>query len=177
MRNGMIWLCCWLLAASASAETLLGSTNIEITGEIFARTCDIAEGESNKVVDLKEHDRRLFDHVGAVSDSQPFTITLENCVLNPKTSNDVYMTFSGQPANGSPELLALTNAGNSGVAGGVAVEILNASKQRIALNSEQAYPITDGTNDFVFNLRYYAISSPVSAGDANATLYIDLRYE
>ncbi len=176
MRNLFTYFCLILVSFFSHAEELEGSVDIEISGNILARTCDIATADVAKNVDLHEHDRRAFSQVGDTSPTESFTIQLENCVVKPNETNSVYMTFSGQSASDA-DLLALSHAGNNGVAKGIAVEILNSGKQRIPLNSEQTYPINAGDNLYTFGLRYSAISVPVTAGDANAVLYIDLRYE
>lgn len=176
MHHLFIGISLILVSLFSHAEIQEGSVDIEISGNILARTCDIATADATKNVDLHEHDRRAFSQVGDTSPTESFTIQLENCVVKPNDTNSVYMTFSGQPASDA-ELLALSHAGNDGVAGGIAVEILNSGNQRIPLNSEQTYPISAGDNLYTFGLRYSAIAVPVTAGDANAVLYIDLRYE
>lgn len=176
MRHLFIGISLMLVPLFGYAETLEGSVDIEISGNILARTCDIAAADVTKNVDLHEHDRRVFSQVGDTSPTESFTIQLENCAVNPNDTNNVYMAFSGQSASDT-ELLALNNVGTDGVAGGIAVEILNSNNQRIPLNSEQTYPISAGDNPYTFGLRYSAIAVPVTAGDANAVLYIDLRYE
>ncbi|HHT8250384.1 TPA: fimbrial protein [Citrobacter braakii] len=161
------------------AETQAGSGALYFTGNILARSCDVQTSDYNRVINLGEHDRKLFSHSGDVSPSVPLNVTLVNCQLNPGTTNTISMTLEGDGDPDDTTLLQLTDKGNSGTASGIAVEILDNNEQRVALNSDVIKtPMLSGSTPLhPLKLRYRATQNQVTPGKANAILWITLHYE
>lgn len=53
------------------ADTQAGSSALYFTGNILARSCDVKTSDYNRVINLGEHERKLFTHTGDVSPSVP----------------------------------------------------------------------------------------------------------
>ncbi|HHL3255808.1 fimbrial protein [Citrobacter braakii] len=163
----------------SQADTQAGSSALYFTGNILARSCDVKTSDYNRVINLGEHERKLFTHTGDVSPSVPLNITLENCQLNPNSTNAISMILGGTGDSADTELLQITTKDGSRTASGVAIEILDNSDQRIALNSDVVkVPMQKGDTPLpTLKLRYRATQDQVTPGEANAILWVTLRYE
>lgn len=165
------------------AEIAAGSGAVTFKGRILARSCDVKESDRNPIILLGEHDKKLFTHSGDVSPEKSLNITLINCQVNPHTHNMITLGFKGETDANDAELLKLASSNEqgdplTGIASGIAIELLDANNQRIALNSTIAVPMQKGETPLpTVKLRYRATQVPVTPGEANAVLWLRLRYE
>ena len=88
--------------------------------------------------------------------------------------------FSGTQDNDNSKLLALSDtAGKGGMASGVGVEILDANKKSVPINTaSDSQTLQEGDNNtLTFFLRYQATKIPVTAGNASSVMYFDVTYQ
>ncbi|MBV7403497.1 fimbrial protein [Enterobacter sp. ENT03] len=176
------WIFGLMFIPYSHAETLSGSIGVRFFGTILAQSCDVKESDREQTISLGDHDRKLFTHAGAVSPAQSLNITLINCQAE-RSTDTINLSFTGNADPDDSQLLKLTgndDQGNplSGIASGIAVELLDEHDNRIALNSDIHVPMQTGDTPLpTVKLRYRATRVPVTPGEANAILWVRLRYE
>jgi len=171
----------WLLASlvfTPFAFADLAHFNLVMTGTILKESCDIDAGSKNQTVRIGDFSENAFKAIGDVSPQKAFTIELTKC--SPDIINAA-ITFTGAQDGGSdPSLLALSDTGGTGnMAKGVAVQLLDAHGEPLAVNSLSPirYTLHGGSNSLNFALRYKATAHPVTPGNASAVLYFAMDYE
>ncbi|WP_225684777.1 fimbrial protein [Klebsiella michiganensis] len=83
--------------------------------------------------------------------------------------------FDGTADSSVGTILALTQ--EPGVAQGVGIQLMDNKNVVVPLyTASSAYPLQPGENSLAFVARYYATSSTVNAGFANATSTFTLNY-
>lgn len=169
-----IFSCIFPLTASAAN---VGLTTINITGSILPSSCTIATGKNNLNVYMGSFGNNTLTAVGQVvaASKQSFDVSLTGC-------NDgiigTVMTFSGSADTDEPALLALSSPDADGTAKGLAIRLSDNADNVIDINKAMALqPLVPGDNTITFNLAYQVTKVPVTAGDANAVLYLDLAYQ
>lgn len=173
----MMCVCAPGLMMARSASAVDGAYNLQITGTILSRSCEVSSSSQNQTVNIGQFSAGMFRAAGDTSAAKPFSIVLNNCG---PAATGVKMTFSGTSDSSNAALLALSDtSGNGGMASGVGVEVLDASQQPLALNtlSSTAYAIKPGDNTLPFYLRYKSTQSTITAGNASAVMYFDLQYQ
>ncbi|PJX32794.1 adhesin [Klebsiella sp. A-Nf5] len=147
----------------------LAKVNIELSGTITAMSCKVDPTDRDKTVQLGSWDTKQLHYTGH---SVPvyFNIHLTNC-----TASGVTLSFTGKKDKTDPTLLALSD---NSTGAGVAVEIMDAAHNRIAMGEHYSRVAVDKKGDAVlaFSARYAAVS-PVSAGTAYAESEFTLTYD
>ncbi|WP_232062573.1 fimbrial protein [Buttiauxella agrestis] len=161
-----------LVAPYAAADAY----NLQMTGTILSRTCDVSSSQS-QTVNIGQFSVSHFAAAGDTTAAKRFTIDLVNCG---SAATGTKLTFSGTNDSDNPALLALSDTGSTGaMATGVGIEILDGNQQPLAINtlSSAVYELSPGSNSLPFYLRYKATQNVVTAGDASSVMYFDLQYQ
>lgn len=173
--NKWIFTLACLLPFMANAITV-GSNYLMIFVPILPSSCTIATGKSNLDVNLGTVTNNTLTTVGQIiTPGKSFDISLTGC--NSGIIGTV-MTFSGATDNDQPSLLALSNPDAADTAKGLAIRLSDKANNVIDINKKMAlYPLLPGDNTITFNLAYQVTKVPVTAGNANSVLYLDLTYQ
>ena len=160
-----------LLTIFAPALATANDT-ITLNGTIVAPSCDISTTEATQNISLGVVPANSLTSIGQLSAPVPFSIHLTNCNY-PST---LMWTYTGT-ADDSGNNLALTDAAD--VAKGINVGIYSdaSGSTPVNLNSQQSIALTTDSHTLDTWLAYKVTSLPVSAGSANAILYIDFAYQ
>lgn len=87
------------------------------------------------------------------------------------------MTFDGDYYNGLNDYLKLTGYGNTGVAKGVAIQLMDSNNNHLKLGEKSAaIPLTAGAADVAFKATYAQVESTVDAGTANGVATLLVTY-
>lgn len=166
----------------AIALLILGSTaqaadpyNLQITGTILSKTCELSSTSKNQTVQMGSIYSDRIARTNASPRYEPFTIELEKCGT---LASHMSVTFSGTVSAQNPALLAIPAGADN--AQGVAIELYDRDKNPLALNTPgDATPLTASqpTVTLTFYARYVTDGTPVHAGAANTTATFVLNYE
>ena len=175
MNNYVTFLLFYLLCFSVSAADV----TVNLNGGILTQSCNISSQDLIKNINFPDLNPSDFSQAGATSAEQPVSIFLENCTGK---VNNVAYEFSGDADAADSTLLKITGKSvseNTPLATGLAIEILDRDKKKVALNTKKALNeiITGATYSLDFYFRYKAVSNNVSSGDASAVVYLDIYYE
>ena len=162
----------WTLALALFSPSLLatnaGSVEITLHGNIVASSCTVSEGDDNQTIVLGDWAVKNFTDSGVRSQPVYFGIALTDC-----SASTAELTFSGSQDSSSAELLALDS---DSTAENIAIEILDADKNRVPLNQSVSTTIdSDGNAAYTFYANYISTGT-VSAGTANGTLTFTINY-
>lgn len=163
-----------LMTKSATASD---TPNLEITGTILSRTCEVATTSLDQTVDIGQFMAGSFTSIGTASAAKKFTIELTNCG---SVADGAKLTFSGTSDTDNPALLALSDtSGEGSMASGVGVEVLDNNQQPMAFNtlSTTIFALAPGDISLPFYLRYKSTKSTVTPGNASAVMYFDVQYQ
>lgn len=157
--------------ASAFAYQASASTNIELTGTIVALGCTVDPGDVNKPVILGDWVTTQLKKAGDHTKPYAFSIHLTGCAVN-----GVTVAFSGQKDAHDATLLALDA---EATAQGVAVQIMDAKQNRIAMgdNAPEAVPDANGDATLNFLANYVSTQDRVTGGSASADTEFTLSYD
>lgn len=170
---GILALCSVLPVAANAAE--VGSTMILVTGTILPSSCNIAAGENKKSINLGTYANNALTTVGKVLTSKDLTVSLTGC--NTGIVGTV-VTFSGDADKDVPALLALSNPDATDTVQGLAVQISDSGGNIIPVNGQSSLQtLSPGNNTLKFKLAYKVTKIPVTPGNANAVLYMDMAYQ
>ncbi|MGP8885172.1 fimbrial protein [Klebsiella pneumoniae] len=87
------------------------------------------------------------------------------------------MTFDGDYYNGLNDYLKLTGYGNTGVAKGVAIKLMDSNNNHLKLGEKSAaIPLTAGAADVAFKATYAQVEGTVDAGTANGVATLLVTY-
>ncbi|MEX1843596.1 fimbrial protein [Enterobacter cloacae] len=120
--------------------------------------------------------------VGSTSAAKDFSINL-SCDTGVSGAFKVMMQLDGTPVSGleNQGVLALTNSGASGVAGGVGVQVLNKANSTPVSFAKPwqvgAYPISASLITVPFSARYYQTAASVTPGTANSSMTYTISYQ
>ncbi|QOV80982.1 fimbrial protein [Enterobacter asburiae] len=153
--------------------------NLKFTGTIVASSCDVDTSSANQDVTIGQFSPADFPSIGTTTAVAKFNIKLKDCSEDITGSK---VLFSGTSDNSDPTLLALSNTGNGTegkMATGIGVQILDANQNPISINNSDSdvYPLAEGDNTLNFYLRYKSTKTDVTAGDATAVMYFDMKYQ
>ncbi|HFZ8995711.1 TPA: fimbrial protein [Citrobacter freundii] len=163
------------LFSAGSLSAMAHDGTVNITGSIYASSCDVDSSSQNQPVTIGDFSASGFSKVGDVQGKKEFSIKLDNCTSGIAGTT---ITFSGTNDTDNTQLLALNNAGSSGMATGVGIEILDQDSVQLPINTEsKQYALAAGDNSLTFYLSYMATKIPVTAGDASSVMYFDLSYQ
>lgn len=160
----------WVTGNALADDSLLGTINIELRGNVVDYSCYIQAGDDNKTVELGRWATKQLRNAGSVTQSIPFTLKLTGC-----PPGFASMTFSGSKAGNNPDLLALNGTSS---ATNVAVELRDESKTRLPLEKASPGVKVDANGNVVltFFANYIATSDNPGAGSANADATFVINY-
>ena len=171
------WLAAgWALCLSTSHAANNG-VEIDMSGTVVAATCDVETADTLQTIFIGNFSSNAFHAVGDVSSTADLLIRLNNCSSGIAGAS---VMFSGTQDNDNRKLLALSDtAGKGGMASGVGVEILDANKKSVPINTaSKSQALQEGDNNVLtFFLRYQATKIPVTAGNASSVMYFDVTYQ
>lgn len=175
MNKSFTFLLCCFYCVSASAVDV----TVNLNGGILAQSCNVSSQDLIKNVIFPDLNPKDFNQIGATSAEQPVSIQLVNCTGN---VNNLTYQFSGESDDSDSTLLKIIGKGGMSediLATGLAIEILDENKKKIALNSIQALNklITSNSYTLDFYLRYKSTSKDIGSGDASSIAYLDIYYE
>ena len=175
MNNLLRFLLLYLLSHSAYAVDV----TINLNGGILAQSCNVSSQDLTKNINFPDFNPRDFGQAGATSAEQPVSIFLDKCTGN---VDNISYQFSGEADVTDSTLLKVTGKGRTPediLATGLAIEILDKNKQKIALNAIQPLNeiISSATYTLNFYLRYKSTSNKIGSGDASSIVYLDIYYE
>jgi type 1 fimbria pilin len=120
--------------------------------------------------------------VGTTSTAKDFAIAL-SCDTAISGAFKVMLQLDATPVSGlaAQGVLALTNAGAAGVAGGVGVQVLNRNTSSpVALATPWLvgnFPISSSLINVPFSARYYQTAARVTPGTANSSMTYTITYQ
>lgn len=168
--RSLVFLLTMTFNQSLIAATL-GSVEISLHGNIVASSCTFSEGSDDQTIPLGDWPVKNFsDNSSGGIRTVPvyFGISLTDC-----SASSTELVFSGKQDSSSAELLAL-DSGSS--AKNVAIEILDAERNRVALNQTVSNTVdSDGKVAYTFYANYIS-TGLVQAGSANGTLTFTINY-
>ena len=165
-----------LISSGAEAENnvqikdALAGVNIQLSGNIVALGCTVEPDDVNKVVNLGDWATKQLHYPYGHSEPVVFSIHLTGC-----SASGVTLAFSGTKDATDNTLLALND---ESTASGIAVEIMDASRNRINMGDSAQRVVVDSLGDAVltFAACYRATATP-SAGTAVAYSDFTLTYD
>ncbi|MFM4809521.1 fimbrial protein [Aeromonas hydrophila] len=156
-----ISMVCACLSLSAKANT----TTIIITGEVLPEICDIDVQQLNQTINLGDYSVTDFKQTGSVTKSVPFSLVITKC---PSDITSAKIHFGGTLSGG---LFSLGGDGSIGL------ELLNVKEAQITPNTPITFALKGGYNKLDFAMRLKSLRNPVTPGELNATLTMDIEYE
>lgn len=162
---------------TVNADTTVGSSNITITGSITPSSCSIATGNNNLSVDFESVPNNTATTVGKILKTKEFVISLDGCNQG---IIGTQLFASGTSETTNLDYLRLSNPTSSTTAQGIAVKLTDTAGKTIAIGAglSDLQPLHPGDgNKITLNLSYIVTKLPVTAGDANAVLYLDMYYQ
>lgn len=168
-----------LVGLLVSMSAANAANNLKFTGTIVASSCNVDTTSTNQDVTIGQFSPSDFPTVGTTTAAAKFNIKLKDCSAGITGSK---VLFSGTSDSSDPTLLALSNTGKGTegkMATGIGVQILDANQKAISINNSDSdvYPLIEGTNTLDFYLRYKSTKPDVTAGDATAVMYFDMKYQ
>lgn len=149
-------------------DDLWSSASVTITNI----ACTVASSDITKKFD--DISLSKFTEVGSTPVSKDFDVELE---CDAGTNINVSMAGTQSSETSDSSILALTGAGDAGVAKGVGVQIAYAG---VALKLNENIVLkqsSGGMESLPFTARYYQIADKVTAGSANSTATLNITYQ
>lgn len=169
LRTSILFIAAML--ANNHAYSLI-NPEFELLINVVESSCGVVASEENKSVQLGLISNKVFYKIGSTSVTQSIPFQLTNCP--PETP--VSITITGTKAANHPEFLAISNAVNS--ASGVAIELLNADKQRLVLDEKNMFKSNkQGEISTLFYAHYIAINEHIGVGSAHATATFKIEHD
>ncbi len=148
---------------------------VNYSGAVVSAPCSVSIDSQNQQVTMGQIRADMFTSIGSWSESDAFTIKLEDCVsaLAPTAG----VLFKGVTSGKDPQVF--TVGYGQGSAKGIGIGIFDSHENLIVPNSA---PITfttliDGNNTMSFSARYRSIDTTVLAGSANVTINFEMDYQ
>jgi major type 1 subunit fimbrin (pilin) len=173
MKQKLIAVAFASVTAFSAVNVFAADGTVNFTGEITDDACVVDIGTNNTMtVDLGKVARSAFTGAGSKASATKFVLKVKDC---PDTVTSAVVKFDGIGYDGDDSVLKLTQ--ETGVAGGVAIELADQSMAKLPLFTASApYDLVVGDNSLPFYARYIAMSDTVSAGKANAFAQFTLNY-
>ncbi|CAG9407666.1 MULTISPECIES: fimbrial protein [Providencia] len=158
-----------------SAHSFAKDGDINFTGEITDNACQLATGSDAIQVNLGKVSKNSLSNTGSTTAATKFSIQLEKC---PAAVTSATVKFDGVSYAGNSSVLQLTNAGTSGIAEGVGIQIQDAKGITVPLyTASNQYALKETVvNNLDFTARYIAMTDAVGAGLANSTATFTINY-
>jgi len=177
MKGNLIALAL-LTTAGMSSVVIADDGKVNFTGNIIEQGCEVDSSlTSPQTVKLGDVAKAALPAAGATAANTKFTLVLSNCPTDLQ-GKPVAVKYDGTPDQTDNDYLQVTDAGTAGVAGGVAIQLLNGSGTALPLGtaSETTTIAASGNTNLDFFARYIATTDAVSAGTANGTVNFTLSY-
>lgn len=145
-----------------------------VAGQVIQLACSL--NSSTITVPLPDALGSAFTGRGTTKGDTAFTINL-NCDAGTRINASLSGTQSAETANNS--ILALSEAGTSGVARGIGIQLLY-DNTPLKLNNNIVLKTSAGGQEFppgAFTARYFQTKDNVTAGSANATATLNITYQ
>lgn len=161
-----------------------GSGKILFTGTITNSPCDIAPGDDAITVPFGQISYRKLNTANATTDSEPFTIHLQNCAFDPNETtiagsagkmSKVTVSFSGTADTSGKAYVS------TGSAQHVGVQLLKGDNTSLItpntpMPDGDAQQLQAGNNELNFFARLIALTDAATPGDVNASVTYTLKY-
>lgn len=163
---------CLVMSQANAADS-----SINITGNVVDNTCEISTESQNFSVDLQTQASKQFSAQGSVSEMVPFSVMFVNCG---SAATGIKLGFQGVTV--TPESPLLKNDDISGAATGVAIQLLDAAREVIHVNTDHENlswnRLESGSNNTLhFYARMIALTYPVTAGKVSATATMTIEFQ
>lgn len=164
------------IASSAMAQ----DGKVNFTGKIIEAGCQVDSSVANpQTVKLGEVARTAFAGAGDTAATTEFTLVLSGCPAE-LLGKPVSVKYDGTPDTINNDYLQLTGYGTTGIAEGVAIQLLNADASELPLGSaSKAVTISSSAGEKTnldFFARYVATEDNVKAGTADSSVNFTLTY-
>lgn len=159
-----------LLMASLNASAT--DVMLSLEGNIYDTPCQVDSTSQDPVINLGQAIARDFQAVGDTGEWKNFDITLSNCPQS--------QTLATIQLEGERDALHPFKFANTGSATGLALELADRTDHIILAPEAQFNAVIDTTThtaDFPMAARYYASSTPVSAGEFTSVVQFTLTYQ
>lgn len=170
-----------LFTAMGLASTAMAQDGqVNFTGKIIEAGCKInGSVTSSQDVKLGEVSKTAFTAAGSTAATTKFSLVLTACPAD-LLGKPVSVKYDGMPDTLNNDYLQITGYGTTGVAKGVAIQLLNSDTSELPLSTESksvtiASDAAEETN-LDFFARYIATEDSVSGGDANGVVNFTLTY-
>ncbi|QQE43809.1 fimbrial protein [Hafnia alvei] len=163
-----------VIAGNHHVVTVYGG-QLNYKGAVVSAPCSVSIDSQNQLVTMGQVRVKEFDGIGSWSQSQAFTIKLEDCDTDLAPTAGVLL--KGITDGKDPQVFATEHS--QGSAKGVGIGIFDSQGNLIIPNSA---PITfmsliDGNNTISFSAKYRATENTVLAGSANAAISFEMVYQ
>ena len=158
------------VSAGGGMSAFAHDVTVNISGNVIAASCDVQSGETTRSVDLGTIVAQQYATTGLTGPASAASVDLNNC----SNTSEVVTTFSGTADGHDNTLLGLTATGTQ--AGNLGVQILDVNSTPVSLGDTMSTTVSSDTATVAFKLRYKSTGA-VTAGDANAVLYLDFAYQ
>lgn len=151
---------------------------INFTGNIIEAGCQVNSTiASPMTVKLGDVSKTAFAAAGDTAAKTRFSLVLSACPAALK-GKPISVKYDGTPDSTDSDYLQLTGYGTTGVASGVAIQLLNGSGSALPLGAASESKTIDAASDtsLDFFARYIATRATITAGTANSTVNFTLAY-
>lgn len=167
-----------LTTVGISSTAFADDGTVNFTGNIIEAGCQVNSSiASPMTVKLGDVAKTDFAAAGDTAANTKFTLVLTNCPAE-LDGKQVVVKYDGTPNATDNDYLELTNAGGTGVATGVAIQLLNGDGSALPLGTDSKGTTVKASGDtsLDFFARYIATNATVAAGSANGTVNFTLAY-
>ena len=166
-----------LVALNAQAS----DGTVQFQGSISDGSCTVNiqnSGSSAGNVVLGNVPKSQFNGVGSTAGGADglasIDVELTGC---PATQTAAYVAFDGEYYNGNSDYLKLSGYGDTGVAAGVAIKLMDGNGNHMKLGTKSpAITLTGGSADVDFKANYVQVEKDIVEGTANATATMLIYY-
>ncbi|MBV8042158.1 fimbrial protein [Pluralibacter sp.] len=177
MKGNLIALAL-LTTAGMNTVAMADDGKVNFVGNIIEQGCEVNSTIASPLdVKLGDVAKAALPAAGATAANTKFTLVLSNCPTDLQ-GKPVAVKYDGTPDQTDNDYLQLTDYGTTGIASGVAIQLLNGSGTALPLGtaSEAKTIAASGDTNLDFFARYIATTDTVSAGTANGTVNFTLSY-
>jgi len=162
------------LYSSFSAEA--ADSVITVKGQLKDNMCTVSMGSQDFYVDLNTYATNTFRSAGSASEMVPFSITLENCG---SAASGVKINITGTTDSTNSTLLK--NSVSTGMATGIGVQILSATRNVVQPNQSSnslssTNLVANQTNVISYYARMVSTTNAVIAGKVSSTANFTLQF-
>lgn len=164
-----------LFSQAVWSTSLSAAGNVHFYGAVVNGACVIDTQSIDQSVMMGQVRTSTFTATGSWAEPIVFWIKLQNC--DAFTSESASVAFNGLADIKDPQVF---QAGfGTGAAKGVGIGIFDRKGNPVAPDTQPLakMPLIAGENALLFTARYRSVSTPVTAGDASATVTFSVTYQ